>query len=302
MLGVAFGRQERPLTSDHDHNRRETPAGTPSDSVTWAGLLGSCVEFARSAITLPESGEAGKFRRSVPAIISLHAVAHALADLDRLTQDDIPLALDRADMLIEEAAGELLSIWGDDVPEALAPFLIDAVEALDRAGGEVAGDADHEKPESDDSPALLLEWVVDDDSAELPHPGELALALASAGLPIDVHLALPGVRMFTGAVVCVADLSAAGDAAGEIAAVLDEFLGETVDGPFEAAEPRQVYRQFDFARGGPVRDVIAAASAGEQPGQPLLVPVLISGEVQPVPMPHRKREPLEPIPVVLLGG
>lgn len=303
MLRVAFLRHGQRLTTDQNHNLGTSPKNPPPDSVTWAGLLGSCVEFARSAVSLPESGESGRYRRSVPAIISLHAVAHALAELDRLAEGEIPLALDRADLLIEEAAGELISIWGDDVPEAIAPFVLAAVEALDLAGGASSAEAsDDEVPEPGGSPPLLLEWMVEDDSAEFPHPGELALALASAGLPIDVFLALPGMQMFRGAVACAADLSAAGEAAGDIAAAIDEFLGESVDGPFEAAERRQVFRQFDFARGGPVRDVIAPASAGEQPGQALLVPVLIAGEVQPVPMPHRKREPIEPIPVETLGG
>lgn len=288
------------MTTNQNDNPETQPVNTPPNSVTWAGLLGSCMEFARSAVSLPESGEAGHYRRSVPAIISLYAVTHALGDIGRLQPDEIPLALDRADLLIEEAAAALLLIWGEAVPESLAPFVLDAVEALDRAlaGALDASGGDQRSP--GDALPVFVEWMVDVDSAEFPHPGDLALALASTGLRIDLHMSLPGAEMFRGAVAASADLTGAGEDAGEIAAAITEFLGDAVDGPFETPERRQVYRQFDFARGGPVRDVVAPASAGELPGQPLLVPVLRAGEVQPVPMPHRKHEPLGPIPVEVL--
>jgi len=64
---------------------------------------------------------------------------------------------------------------------------------------------------------------------------------------------------------------------------------------------RQVYRQFDFARGGPVRDLVAPLNADLPPGQPLLVPIVQAGELCAVPLPPRGHLAIDPLPVEFAG-
>ncbi|GIW74457.1 MAG: hypothetical protein KatS3mg103_0979 [Phycisphaerales bacterium] len=52
--------------------------------------------------------------------------------------------------------------------------------------------------------------------------------------------------------------------------------------------PRQVYRQFDFAQGKLACDRVAWMDGEPMPGQPLLVPVVLGGQVQPVSLPPRR--------------
>jgi hypothetical protein len=60
---------------------------------------------------------------------------------------------------------------------------------------------------------------------------------------------------------------------------------------------RQVYRQFDFSKGGPVRDLVLPMDADLPPGQPLLVPAILAGEAQPVTLPIPGADRQGPLPV-----
>ena len=74
------------------------------------------------------------------------------------------------------------------------------------------------------------------------------------------------------------------------------FLGGEVAGQ-EVPVARQVYRQFDFSKGGPVRDLVQPMDAALTPGQPLLIPAILAGEVQPIALPIPGTEHQKPLPV-----
>lgn len=255
---------------------------TPSErAMTWAALLGKWTEFAQSALALPKDDEGGRLREAVPSIIGLQAVTHALAELDDLESDERALGLDRADMLIRQHAGEVNRIWkGHDIPEALREMVDDARLALrlQRESG--------------------FEWVVAGESLLTPHPGELASLLIGNGFAGDLFLPTPGVPIFEGAPAAfVRGVQDSDELFELIEAAVGDFLGEA-EGPERIPVARQVYRQFDFSKGGPVRDVVRAMDAELTPGQPLLVPVILSGESQPVTLPIPGADRQKPLPVV----
>lgn len=95
-------------------------------------------------------------------------------------------------------------------------------------------------------------------------------------------------------------LEDAGGLSEEALGLVAGFLGDGVEGPVEVGVRYQVFRQFDFLKGGPVRDVLAPEELHEAvPGQPLLVkglsarPGASAGEMEPVPMPPRASVPFE---------
>lgn len=253
--------------------------------LTWPMLLGRWVEFAQSAVSLPETGQAGRYRRSVPSLITLHAVTHAIGELDLLLPEDHPPAMDRAEILIRKSEHELREIWGDPPPE-IAVFVSEAYAALETAK------------------RSIIEWISSEDVAVFTHPGDLLGAVASAAPDVTLYVPTPGVPFFHGAVTaCLVVPNPPAEHTEDVVELLCAFLGPDVDGPFRIARPRQVYRQFDFARGGPVRDLIAPMSASDTPGQPLLVPGVIEGVVQPVPLPQRGMlEDFGMLPVVEAEG
>ncbi len=267
-----------PGARKNSHRAQPIPSGTDNPGMssekntgglTWSVLLGRWVEFARSAVSLPETGPAGRYRRSVAPLITLHAVTHALAELELLPHDDQPPAIDRAEILIRKSERDLAEIWGDLPPE-IAVFITEARAALEAAG----------RP--------WLEWIVGEDGTVFGHPGEILEAIADAAPGITLYVPTPGVPFFRGAVAaCLGAPGLPPEHAEGIVPLIGLFLGPAVEGPSGVPAPRQVYRQFDFAKGGPVRDLIAPMSAADTPGQPLLVPSVIEGVVRPVPLPPR---------------
>ncbi len=103
-----------------------------SDKLTWAVLLGRWVEFARSALALPDDDAGRRLRDSVPDIIALQAVWFALDHLDELDADERALGIDRAEILIEKHRQALISRFGDDLPPQLAELIADAQSQLAR--------------------------------------------------------------------------------------------------------------------------------------------------------------------------
>ena len=86
--------------------------------LTWAALLGRWVEFAQSALALPQDAVGDAVRESVPDVIMLQAVWFALKDLDSVAPDQRALGLDRAGLLIEKHAAALERRWAGDLADA----------------------------------------------------------------------------------------------------------------------------------------------------------------------------------------
>lgn len=254
-------------------------------AMTWAALLGRWTEFAKSSVALPTDGAGGRWRRVIAPVIGLQAVTHALGEL-HLVEDpaERSVGLDRAELLIRTHAGEIHDAWSDEpLPVELAELITDARSML-----ELAGDSG-------------IEWLVAAESAEFDHPGALVGALVAAGFGGDLLVPMPGVPFFEGAVAAYLRPQRGAEIDPELIEVLAAFLGADeglVGDPSFRVGGRQVYRQFDFASGGPVRDVIAPLSGDPLPGQPLLVHAIIDGDPQPVPLPPRRTAPIAPLPVV----
>ncbi len=125
---------------DSSHDNPDAPRPLETDKLTWAALLGRWVDFARSAVGLPESGAAGRVRQSVPDIIMLQAVWFALQHLAELPADEQALGLDRAEILIEKHEQALRSRWaGAPLPRQVEEVAARAWEKLGQARHEGTG-------------------------------------------------------------------------------------------------------------------------------------------------------------------
>ena len=102
------------------------------DKLTWAVLLGKWVDFARSALALPDDEQGRKLRDSVTDIITLQAVWFALQHLDELDAAQRAVGIDRAELLIEKHSGALQTRFGDGLPEQLLTLIGDAQEQLEK--------------------------------------------------------------------------------------------------------------------------------------------------------------------------
>lgn len=257
--------------------------------LTWAALLAHWVDAAKASVALPTDGDGGRYRRAVAPAIALQAVTHALAELDRLADpSERRLSIDRAELLVRQSAAELNEIWrGEPLPASVEAIIADARAALAAATG--GG----------------IEWTVAGEIYVAPHPGELAVTLAASGFAGDLWVPAPGIPLFRGCVVAFIAGPAGEEPPHEVVALVDAFLrtgdGEIAD-PEEAPEFRQAYREFDFAAGGPKRDVVAPFARVLPAGQPLLVAALLAGEAQPVSLPPRGPQLAQPLPVTFIDG
>lgn len=101
--------------------------------LTWAALLGRWVEFARSAVALPDDAPGRAVRAAVPDIIGLQAVTMALGEAELLEPDERALGLDRARVLIERHTRNIRTQFADqDVPAMLTELIDDAEQAVRR--------------------------------------------------------------------------------------------------------------------------------------------------------------------------
>lgn len=89
-------------------------AGTDPHKLTWAALLGRWVDFARSAVALPDDAEGRAWREAVPEIIGLQALAMALGEAEQLDAGELALALDRARILCRHHTDRLNELFGPD--------------------------------------------------------------------------------------------------------------------------------------------------------------------------------------------
>lgn len=252
---------------------------TDDAALTWASLLAHWTSLARSAVALPPTAEGSRWKQSIAPLIGLQAVTHALGDIGRLDADERALAIDRAEALIQRHARELHAAWGAE------PLDRRLVEIIEDARAALAGAA-----------AWGLEWILTQPLAA-DHPAELAGALLDSGFAGSLLTPAPGVVIPAGAPAAFLASPRAGSIRPEWVQAVAEFLGS--DWPPEPrAGPRQVYRQFDFGRGAPVRDLVAPVAAGVAPGQPLLVWAIVDGALQPVSLPARRPAPAPDIPLV----
>jgi len=99
--------------------------------VTWAVLLGRWIDFARSALALPDDAEGRRLRDSVPDLIMLQAVWFALEHLDELDGAERTLGLDRAEVLIERHRAALEARWKrQGLPGLVRELVDDALRQL----------------------------------------------------------------------------------------------------------------------------------------------------------------------------
>jgi hypothetical protein len=95
--------------------------------LTWAVLLGKWVEFARSAVALPNDEQGNKLRQSVPDLIMLQAVWFALQHMNELSTDQQALGVDRAGVLIDHHVQSLTQRWSPDaLPDQIQQLIDDA--------------------------------------------------------------------------------------------------------------------------------------------------------------------------------
>ncbi|MEM7756000.1 MAG: hypothetical protein AAF297_10235 [Planctomycetota bacterium] len=255
------------------------------NAVTWSALLGKWTDFAKAGLALPTDGDGGRWRRCIAPAIGLQAVTYALGELDQLeSADERAAGLDRAGLLIANQAKEIHEVWsGEPLPRELTELIADA-----RLAAELAA-------------STGVEWTVAAPAAEFDHGGTLAATLVQSGFAGDLYLPAPGIPLFAGSVAAFARAGRGGGIDLDTEAVVSIFLGideGLVEPPHAKAGARQVYRQFDFASGGPVRDVIAPLAGEPLAGQPLLIAAILDGEPQPIPLPPKAGKPIDPLPVV----
>ena len=268
------------------------------DPISWPLLLAKWTQIAQAAVALPDAGEGGAWKASVPHIISLHAVTLALGEVDLLPDEDRPLALDRAEISCREAAAGVHEAWnGLELPEGLTELLEDARIAFEAAAN--AG----------------VEWIITADRLVGDHPADVVEQLRRVGFAGELFLPQPGVPMFRGAPAAFARGPAGAAPSDEQCKLIERFLGRSGGQIGEAeriAAPRQVYRQMDFGLGlglggvsapgssGPTKDLVVPMNEPLPPGQPLLVLAIEGGEACAVPLPPRYVEDLPMLPVEIV--
>ena len=93
-------------------------------------LLGQWIDFARSALALPDDEAGRQMRESVSDLIMLQAVWFALQHLEELLPDERALGLDRGELLIDKHARVLNQRWpGQTMPPLMRQLIDDARKA-----------------------------------------------------------------------------------------------------------------------------------------------------------------------------
>lgn len=116
--------------------------------LTWVALLGRWVDFAKSALALPDTTAGIALRESVPDIIMLQAVTSALTDLQALPPEERALGYDRAEVLIDRHAESLGRRWcaepmrPDGPADPLPPQL---QELIDQARAQLGAVTDQQR-------------------------------------------------------------------------------------------------------------------------------------------------------------
>lgn len=252
---------------------------TSDTNLTWALLLAKWADFAKASVALPNDGDAGRVKKCVPAIIGLQSVACALKEVDSLSSKERAAGLDMAQVLIRQYAADIHQVWkGETLHPGIEELINDAHAALRDASNAGMG------------------WILTQPAFVGEHPAELIAALSEAEFTGDLYLPSPGVRLFkTSPLAFVRD--SAGPIGDDVRDAITEFLGHKSVRTQPQREWLQVYRQFDFGKGGAVRDVVVGENA-LVPGQPLLVPAMLKGVAQPISLPIRGASEQDVLPVV----
>lgn len=102
--------------------------------LAWTVLLGRWIDFAKSAVALPDDPASRRLRKSVPDLIILQAVWYALKNLEGLDMPERALGLDRAQMLIDKHAQLLEDCWPPaELPRQVREIILDTRAALHNA-------------------------------------------------------------------------------------------------------------------------------------------------------------------------
>lgn len=248
------------------------PDSTPSAStsvMTWASLLAHWTAIAKASVALPPNAQGDRWRSAVPSIINLQAVTHALAELDRTSdRRERAVGQDKAELLIREHAAALHFLWrGEPLPSELGLMIDDARAALSatqRSG---------------------REWrLAGDEPTTFDHPADLAANLLELGFDGDAFVPAPGIAIMPGCPIAFARLDRGGEPHAPVRKAIERFIGHkhpTSIGPCF----RQAYRQYDFGTGQIKRDLVVPEQSELAAGQPLLIPLVLQGRPQPIPMP-----------------
>ncbi|MBU6414433.1 MAG: hypothetical protein KGS45_13295 [Planctomycetes bacterium] len=257
---------------DESSINQETPA------TTWTILLAKWVVLSQASLHLPKSEDGERWRSAIPAIINLQAVTHAMGDMDDIEDDERGPSFIKAKVLVQEQASTLHALWHDEpLPEMLTDCLSDANDAIELAQ------------------RTGLEWIVVGERLEFPHPGELIAILLATGFDGDLYVPTPGVDLFTDSPCAFLMARDGAPVHGKHAQIVADFLGDEAE-LGEGRQFRQVYRQFDFLKGGPVRDLVSDWKT-IQSGQPLLVQGIQQGQACGVTLPGKKGPPMKVLPV-----
>ena len=106
--------------------------------LVWTVLLGRWIDFAKSAVVLPDDPSSRRLRKSVPDLIMLQAVWYALKNLEELDIPERDLGLDRAQVLIDKHAQLLEDCWpAAELPRQVREIILDTRAALYNAQNRV---------------------------------------------------------------------------------------------------------------------------------------------------------------------
>ena len=132
---AGFVSRKKMCSRNPTHETPCTPSGI-THNLTWTVLLGRWIEFAKSALALPDDAEGRRLRDSVGDIIMLQAVWFALQNLDELDDAERAVGLDRAQLLIDKHGGVIRDRWRNrEMPSMLCELLADAHRQCEVASG-----------------------------------------------------------------------------------------------------------------------------------------------------------------------
>lgn len=284
--------------------------------LTWAALLGKWTELARASVAFPKTSEGAKWRKSVPDLIGLQAITHALGEIELLREEEQGLALDRAALGIETHAANLVELFADDREDPELEEGLTGIEEIDelideaREAWDIAAGGQEEVPQDEvedeiDGGASGGEGPGVADEADGPEADASERASDRASEPSDspgFEWCVEAERIvgehpaelieqllelgFDGEVYVPSPGSAlfrgepaayvSGGASMEVVELVESFVRGVGDA--RRGGRRQVYRLTDFATGKIAKDVVIDADAVPPGGQPQLVCAMKGGQ------------------------